>query len=139
MVSEVGSMATRSFLQPPNPFAFNKPEEWSRWKSRFQQYRLASGLSEESGERQVSTLLYCMGESAEDILNMSDITVAQRADYTWVIEKFDQHFKVRKNLAFERARFNQRKQEKGELPNFSSRPYTMQPTFVNLEMLSRIK
>ena len=32
-------------LQPPELFAFQKPDEWARWKRRFKQFRIASGLS----------------------------------------------------------------------------------------------
>ena len=42
--------------------------EWSRWKSRFEQFRYASGLSDKDDARQISTLLYCLGEEAEDVL-----------------------------------------------------------------------
>ena len=52
----------------------------------------------EDGERQVSTLLYCMGEASEDILNMSGITDENQKV---VIGKFDAHFKVQMNLIFE--------------------------------------
>jgi len=56
-------------LCPPALFNFRQPEEWKKWKSCFEQYCLASGLSKESAERQVSSLLYCMGpEDAEAIL-----------------------------------------------------------------------
>ena len=48
-----------------------KPEEWEKC---FQQYRLASGLSAEDEERQVSTLLHCMGEGSEDVLKMTGIS-----------------------------------------------------------------
>ena len=61
-------------LQPPAAFQFSKPEEWRKWKSRFERYRLASGLSEASEERQVSGLMYCMGEDAEDILSTTNIS-----------------------------------------------------------------
>ena len=44
-------------LQPPVPFSFNKMDKWPKWKRRFEQYRLASGLSEKSEECQASTLL----------------------------------------------------------------------------------
>ena len=64
-------MATSSNLRPPSAFNFTKSEEWEKWKNHFQQYRLAAGLSSESEERQVSTLLYCMGEGSEDVLNMT--------------------------------------------------------------------
>ena len=101
-------------LKTPKEFHFNKPEEWGKWKARFQQYRLASGLSEKSAECQIGTLLYCMGEEAEDVLDATGISDADKSDYKKVLDKFDDHFQVRKNLIYERARFNQRKQEKGE-------------------------
>ncbi len=78
-----------SLLQPPNTFSFDKPEEWSRWKGRFQQYRIASGLSTKSGKRQVSTLLYCMGEASEDILNMSGISDEDKKVFDRVITRYD--------------------------------------------------
>ena len=106
-------MAT-PLLKAPKEFPFNKPEEWNKWKTRFQQYRLASGLDTRSAECQVSTLLYCMGEQAEDVLDATGISAADKGSYTRVIGKLDDHFKVRKNLIYERARFNQRSQEKGE-------------------------
>ena len=46
-------------LDPPEPFDFAKPDNWPKWKKRFEQYRAASGLDKESEDRQVSRLLYC--------------------------------------------------------------------------------
>ena len=55
-------------LQPPGPLCFNKTADWPKWLRRFQQYRLASSLSEKGEECQVSTFLYCLGENVEDVL-----------------------------------------------------------------------
>ena len=55
-------------LKPPSPFPFHRPDEWQKWRRRFEQFREASGLSTESQQRQISTLLYTMGEEAEDTL-----------------------------------------------------------------------
>ena len=63
-------------LQPPSPF--ETPDEWPHWKRRFEQFQLASGLAGKSDDRQDSTLLYCMGEEAEDILASTNITEADR-------------------------------------------------------------
>ena len=101
-------------LQPPSSFDFRNPDEWPRWKRRFEQFRLASGLSAESDDRQVSTLLYCMGENAEDILASTNISDDDRKKYASVVRQFDDFFKVRKNVIFERARFNRRCQAAGE-------------------------
>ena len=32
-------MATDFLLQLPEPFSFDKPKSWSKWKRHFQQYR----------------------------------------------------------------------------------------------------
>eukprot|EP00731_Ephydatia_muelleri_P004849 Em0002g1025a len=101
-------------LSPPEPFNFNKPDEWGRWKRRFDQYRVASGLSKEKDDRQVSTLLYCLGDQAEDVLASTGISEEEREGYKKVLDTLDKFFKVRKNVIFERARFNQRAQTDGE-------------------------
>ena len=101
-------------LQPPSAFSFRTPDEWPRWKKHFEQFRLASGLSGEGQEKQVSTLLYCMGEDADDTLTSTNITAAERKQYQSVIEKLDEFFQVRRNVIFERARFNRRVQKEGE-------------------------
>jgi len=73
-----------------------------------------SGLSKEDEERQISTLLYCLGEDADDVLTSTNISEESRKKYTDVLAKFDTHFQVRKNVIFERARFNRRVQEHEE-------------------------
>ena len=55
-----------------------------------------------------------MGETAEDVLSSTDITAEEKQTYASVIAKFDSFFKVRKNVIFERARFNSRCQKDGE-------------------------
>ena len=101
-------------LQPPDPFDFKKPDDWPRWRRRFEQYRVASGLAEESETRQVSTLLYCMGEEADDVLKSTNISAESRRKFETVLDKFDKFFKVRRNVIFERARFNRHNQREGE-------------------------
>ena len=61
-------------LQPPSALDFRTPDEWPHWKRRFEQFRIASGLSAEGGEKQVSELLYCMGEDMEETLRSTRIT-----------------------------------------------------------------
>ena len=67
-----------SSLSVPAAFPFDTPDNWPKWKCRFQQYHLASGLSQESEERQVNTLLYCLGEEVEDILASTNIGETER-------------------------------------------------------------
>ena len=101
-------------LEPPPSFSFKALDQWPKWKRCFAQYRLASGLSTKSNERQTSTLLYCMDEDAEDTLTSTDISAEERRSYAAVIAKFDAFFQVRKNSIFERARFNRRSQKEEE-------------------------
>ena len=63
-------------------------------------------MSKEPEERQVSTLLYCLGEEAEDILVSTNISEDQRKQYVAILSKFDGFFRVRKNVIIERAKFN---------------------------------
>ena len=100
-------------LKPPSPFPFNRPDEWQKWRRRFEQFRETSGLSTESQQRQISTLLYTMGEEAEDTLMLTKITDDEK-DYAKLIAKLDSFFQVRKNVIFERARFNRRCQKQDE-------------------------
>ena len=113
-------------LQPPPTFGFDEPDEWPKWRCRFKQFRMASGLSKEDDVRQVSILLYCLGEEADDILTSTNITDDHRKKYSVVLAKFDSHFKVCKNVIFERARFNRHEQEEGEtIEHFISTLYEL--------------
>ena len=101
-------------LEPPEAFNFRRSDDWPRWKQRFHQFRIASGLAAETAVKQVQTLLYCMGEEAEAVLSSTDITEDEKKVYDTVLDKMDGYFKVRKNVIFERARFNRRNQQDGE-------------------------
>ena len=61
-------MATSTFSQPP-AFDFAHPDRYRRWKEPFQRYREATGLDKKEGPIQISTLVYSMGDRAEDILS----------------------------------------------------------------------
>jgi hypothetical protein len=89
-------------------------DKWTGWKKRFQCFRIASDLANKSDERQISTLIYCMGgERADDILSSFNITNEEAASFDTVLERFEKHFVVRTNVIFERAQFNCRRQEPG--------------------------
>ena len=98
-------------VKPPKSFDFAKHEEWPRWIKRFDRYRIVSGLHKRNEELQVNAFLYAMGGEAEDI--MSSFTFAEGTDamkYDVVKAKFDKHFVAKKNVIYERAKFNQRVQ-----------------------------
>lgn len=81
-------------LQPPEPFNFKTPDDWPQWKRQFEQFCVASGLRDEDATRQVSMLLYCLGEEAEAVLSSTTITDEERNVFDTVIGKVAVFFKV---------------------------------------------
>ena len=51
-------------------------------------------------------MLYTMGPNAEDVLMFIGVTDDDRKDYQKVVDKFNEFYKVRRNIILERARFN---------------------------------
>ena len=74
---------------PPEQFNFSHPEEWPRWIRRFEQFRKASGLNEKYEKAQVNTLLYSMGDEADDILRSFRLSEEDAKKYDNVKSKFD--------------------------------------------------
>ena len=98
-------------ITAPEMFDFKKPDEWEKWIHRFGRYRMACDLYKKSEEVQVNTLLYAMGDAADDVMTTFMFgDEGDRLKYDKVKEKFDQYFLVRRNAIYERAKFNQRTQ-----------------------------
>ena len=107
------TMATYQ-ISPPEKFNFHQPDDWSKWIRRFERFRQASGLASKSEESQVNSLVYCMGNEADDILSSFGLTNEDSKKYTTVKERFEGHFIKKRSVIFERAKFNQRVQKEGE-------------------------
>ncbi len=101
-------------VSPPEQFDFSRPDEWQKWARRFERFRKASGLEEKPEEAQVNTLIYAMGDAADDILRSFQLSEQDSKTYQTVKGKFDSHFIKKRNVIYERARFNLRHQEEGE-------------------------
>ena len=101
-------MAANFQVTTPEPFCFSRPEEWEKC------FRIASGLASRDDEMQVNTLIYAMGDQADDILRSFELSEEDRKNYRVVKSKFDSYFVQRRNVIFERAKFNRRIQEEGE-------------------------
>ena len=91
----------------------NQAECWIRWSRRFERYRIASGLKTKPQYEQVSTLLYAMGDCADDILATLRLDET-KATYDEVRTALNGYFDVRRNLIVQRALFNKRHQLAGE-------------------------
>ena len=107
MVSEVTLDRMASLrLDVPENFDFRSPDDWPRWKKRFEQFRLAPGLVGESKQRQISTLLYCLSGDAEDVLGRFSYQQTLHRKRGRSTTKYWRNWKVQRNIIFERARFN---------------------------------
>lgn len=75
---------------------------------------MASGLKEKDGAYQVNSLIYTMGDKADDILSSLQLTDEKEKDFEEVKKAFDEHFVGVHNVIYERAKFNKRCQDVGE-------------------------
>ena len=100
-------------IPAPEKFDF-LTEHWPAWKARFIRFRSAADLASKVEVRQVNTLIYNMGDRAEDIFNISKLSETDAGKFNTMLNKYDNYFTIKKNVIFERAQFNLRKQQPGE-------------------------
>jgi len=98
----------------PESFVFSHPAEWSKWIRRFERFRIVSGIEKQSEEAQVNTLIYSMGDQADEIFRSFRLSDEDAKKYSVVKAKFESHFVKKRNVIYERAKFNQRKQDEEE-------------------------
>ena len=101
-------------IAPPENFDFSKPDDWAKWRRRFERFRIAWGLSLKDEPNQIYTLIYSMGDRADDIFQTFALTEEEEKKYDTVIGKFEAHFVKKRNVIFERAKLNQRSQQPDE-------------------------
>ncbi|UYV76749.1 K02A2.6-like [Cordylochernes scorpioides] len=87
-------------IQPPETFDFSTPNEWPKWRKRFERYLVVSGMKKKEEADKIDLLMFEKEEEATKIDS--------------VLKAFDSHFCVRKNIIYERAKFNSRIQEDRE-------------------------
>ena len=92
---------------------FSRPEEWSKWIRKFERFPIASGLASQEDDVQMNTLKDAMGDQADDVVCSFALSDVDRRKYDTVKEKFDGYFIRRRNVIYERAKFNRRKQVEG--------------------------
>ena len=112
-------MASGYSLPPPPPLDIHDAqaaEKWKKFKMAWTNYALATELNKKPEAVQVAILLTVIGEEARDVF--STFTEWAKAGDNKKIEpvlaKFSQYCQPRKNVPFERYRFNRRTQEPGE-------------------------
>ena len=105
----IASMATYQ-CAAPTQFDFTNPFSWPKWLKYFERFRTASKLDMDTEEHQIGSLIYTMGEQAEEIFNSFDMRAADAKADVKLRERFTNQFAVKHNVIFERSKFNRRVQ-----------------------------
>ena len=75
---------------------------------------MASELDKKDEGKLVNTLIYTMGDEADDILLSFNLSPEDLQRYDVVKNRFENHFIAKRNVIYERAKFNVRIQNDGE-------------------------
>ncbi|UYV79403.1 K02A2.6-like [Cordylochernes scorpioides] len=96
-------------------FDFSTPNEWPKWRKRFERYLVVSGMKKKEEADKIDLFMYLMGDRADDIFRTFKFEKEEEATkIDSVLKAFDSHFCVIKNIIYERAKFNSRIQEDRE-------------------------
>lgn len=106
-------MATNA-IKPPTAFDFTKPAEWKEWYKRYSRYHSVAKLSKESEQIQIDTLLYVMGETAEEIFVQLPLSEDDRKLYNKVTAALEKYFQPKDNLVQHVVQFHDRTQRSNE-------------------------
>ncbi|UYV72148.1 K02A2.6-like, partial [Cordylochernes scorpioides] len=102
-------------IQPPETFDFSTPNEWPKWRKKFERYLVVRGMKKKEEADKIDLFVYLMGDRADDIFRTFKFEKEKEAKkIDSVLKAFDSHFCVRKNIIYERAKFNSRIQEDRE-------------------------
>ena len=104
-------------LPPPDPLKLhgNLAENFKTFEQSFNTYLAALGLDTKPEKQKSSTLLHVMGEGAVKIYNgfiWADDEDKNKVDT--ILKKLKDYCTPRKNLVFERSKFNDRTQKSSE-------------------------
>ena len=84
-------------------------QRWDKWKKAFEYFVIASGITDDN--RKTALLLHLGGAEIQEIFET--LTVAENT-YEHALTALNDHFKVKKNIPFERSKFLQANQESNE-------------------------
>ncbi|UYV79296.1 hypothetical protein LAZ67_17001982 [Cordylochernes scorpioides] len=109
------STIQENFMKWYKTFDFSTPNEWPKWRKRFERYLVVSGMKKKEEADKIDLFMYLMGDRADDIFRTFKFEKEEEATkIDSVLKAFDSHFCVRKNIIYERAKFNSRIQEDRE-------------------------
>lgn len=92
----------------------NMSENWRRFKRNYNIFAAATKVNAEQDAVKIATFLNAIGPNAVDLFDSFVMTEENRLVYERVVEAFEGYCNPRKNVIYERYRFNQRNQRDGE-------------------------
>ena len=102
-------------LKAPKPLNLdtsqNLAELWKTWKEAFIIFLQATESTEKPDVVKSSILLHCIGKQCKEIYDTFEFAEGEGMQFNGIIEKFDNHFKPRKNLTYMRFSFFTSRQE----------------------------
>ena len=103
-------------LPPPAPMDCNGDvaTNWKVFRDAYEDYAMATQLSEKSGDVQAATLKTIMGKECKQILNRLGLTADQLKTSSVILDKLQEHFAPARNILYERYRFHSAEQQPNE-------------------------
>lgn len=98
----------------PMVFSGNLSENWRFWKQRFLTFLKATEMDKKPEATKCAQLLTFVGEEGIRIYNTFKFEENEVDKFEKLIEKFDDHFNLKRNLAFERYKLLKCKQKEGQ-------------------------
>lgn len=88
------------FLPPPKELKMSGDmgRNCKKWKENYKVYMIASGCLHKEKEVQAAILLHLIGEEANDVINLLNLTEEQRKNPDEILCKLDQYFIPKTNF-----------------------------------------
>lgn len=110
----MNEIPSSSGLKPPKNFNVNNPETWKEWLQQYKWFSVATGLDKKTSAIQAANFMTIIGTDAIRLFNTFNLTPEQQNDISVIITKFEEHFKPKANITYERFKFNGMMQSSGQ-------------------------
>lgn len=102
----------------PAPESFSgKKDDWENWAKHYERYRHATNMELQPAIAQINNLLLFMGTHVNVTLDAMKKRESDFETYEEAKAAFDEYYKKKINIIYERAKFNQRTQRTDEAAN----------------------
>ncbi|UYV85087.1 hypothetical protein LAZ67_X004532 [Cordylochernes scorpioides] len=91
-------------IEPPETFDFSTPNEWPKWRKRFERYLVVSGMKKKEEADKIDLFMYLMGDRADDIFRTFKFEKEEEATkIDSVLKAFDSHFCLDSELTLQKT------------------------------------